>query len=72
MPKYDFNKVGVCIDGTKFTTLAILAKISIIYIINTYIYTYIYIILIFASIGSVVNLVSSMQLRLRFPVCNCV
>ena len=72
MPKYDFNKVGVCIDGTKYTTLAILAKISIIYIINTYIYTYIYIILIFASIGSVVNLVSSMQLRLRFPVCNCV
>ena len=72
MPKYDFNKVGVCIDGTKFTTLAILAKISITYIINTYIYTYIYIILIFASIGSVVNLVSSMQLRLRFPVCNCV
>ena len=43
MAKYDFNKVGVCIDGTKFTTLAILAKISIIYIIDTYIYTYIYI-----------------------------
>ena len=72
IPRYDFNKVGVCIDGTKFTTLAILAKIRIIYIINTYMYIYIYIILIFAGIGSVVNLESSMQLRLRFPVSHCV
>ena len=43
IPRYDFSKVGVCIDGTKFTTLAILAKIRIIYIINTYMYIYIYI-----------------------------